>query len=130
MFAIILIAAYDMDLPGVWVLIVLNIFANSPFLYVVSFFFEKSDSASTATGLVLFIFGFIGPIAVFILILIEKTRNIGIKLKWIFSIVPLFSVSSGIIWISMKNLIALIFTTDFTKKIVEPDSFDDVAAGP
>jgi hypothetical protein len=129
MFALILIAAYSMALPGVWLLIVINIFANSPFLYVVSFIFEKADSASTATSLVLFVFGFIGPIAVFILILIEKTRKLGIRLKWICSIVPLFSVSSGIISISMKDLIALVLATDYTK-IEKPDPFDEIAAGP
>ena len=130
MFALILIAAYSMELPGVWVLIVLNMFANCPFLYVVSFLFDKSDSASTATSLLLFVFGFVGPIAVFILVLIEKTRDLGQQLKWILSIVPLFSVSSGIIWISMKNLIALVLATDYTKKIEEPTPFSEIAAGP
>lgn len=127
MFVLILIAIYDMDLPQVWVLIILNMFANSPFLYAFSFIFDKGDTASTAVSFLLFILGFLGPIAVFILTLIEKTRDLAVTLKWVFSIIPLFSVSSGIITISMRSLIAFIVAED-KMNFKKPEPFDPESA--
>lgn len=108
MFVLILINAYDMDLPQVWVLIIINIFANPPFLYALSFAFAKADAASTAVGFLLFLVGFLGPIALFILLIIDSTRDYAVALKYPLSLIPLFSVSSGIITISMRFFIALL----------------------
>ena len=88
MFVLFLIAVFDMDLPQVWILIVINIFANPPFLYAMSFIFDKADSASTAVGFLLFLVGFLGPIAIFILTIIDSTRDIALVLKWPLSLIP------------------------------------------
>lgn len=129
-FAIFLIFVYDMELPSVWILIVINIFANPPFLYAMSFIFQKAESASTAVGFLLFLVGFLGPIAVFILTIIDDTRDIAVAIKYPLSLIPLFAVSSGIITISMRFFIALLSASESERlRVTTPEPFDDVAAG-
>jgi len=103
LWVIILIAIFDINLPSAWILIILAPFSIPPFLYVFSFMFEKADASGSLISFYMFIFAFIGPIAVFILQLIPSTRSTAVPLKWLCSLVcPQFAVINGIISISFK----------------------------
>jgi len=81
-------------------------------------------------GFLLFLVGFLGPIAVFILTIIDDTRDIAVAIKYPLSLIPLFAVSSGIITISMRFFIALLSASESERlRVTTPEPFDDVAAG-
>ena len=58
---------FNLDLPKVWILFVVNLFANPVFVYAVSFFFERDEAGSLAIKGIYFIFGTIVPVAISIL---------------------------------------------------------------
>jgi len=100
---IILIAIFDIDVAYAWVLLLLGVLAIPPFLYAVGFMFDKADNSGGAVTFYMFLFAFLGPIAVFILQLIESTRDVAVPLKWALSIAcPQFAVVSGVMFIAFK----------------------------
>lgn len=126
---IILVAIFDINIPDAWILIILAPFSIPPCLYTFSFMFDKADNSTSIISFYLFIFAFIGPIAVFVLQLIESTRDIAVPLKWICSIIcPQFAVHSGIISISFKQFFGFLQPADGECgekcDYSEPESFD------
>jgi hypothetical protein len=77
----------------------------------------------------MFLFSFLGPIAVWVLQLIESTRDIASTLKWVLSIVPQFAVTNSIFFISFKQLFGFLIPADGDCgekcDYSEPDSFDE-----
>ena len=126
---IILTAIFDIDIPKAWILIVLAAITVPPCLYTISFIFDKADNSSSIISFYLFIFGFLGPIAIFILQLIPSTRSTAKPLKWLCSIVcPQFAVVNGIISISFREFFGFIEPADgecgTACDFSMPDSFD------
>lgn len=64
---LILVAIFDINLPSAWILILLGVLAIPPNMYTIASGFQKADGSSTIVSFYLFIFAFIGPIAIFIL---------------------------------------------------------------
>jgi hypothetical protein len=58
---------YDVEVPEIYKLFGLVIFANPVFVYFISFFFDKEESGSLAINIIFFIFGIIAPISLTIL---------------------------------------------------------------
>ena len=58
---------FKLDLPQIWILFIVNLFANPVFVYAVSFFFERDEAGSLAIKGIYFIFGTIVPVAISIL---------------------------------------------------------------
>lgn len=131
---IVLIIIFDVDLEYGWVMILLGAIAQPPFLYGLSFCFDKADSSSGIVTFSMFIFTFIGPIALFVLQIIESTRNIAVALKWSLSIVPQFAVTSSMYIIAFKQLFGFLEPADGDCgekcDYSEPGSFDDRIAKP
>lgn len=127
---IILIAIFDIDVPDGWLLIILAAFSVPPCLYTFSFVFDKADNSGSIISFYLFIFAFLGPIAVFVLQLIPTTRNVAKPLKWLCSLVcPQFAVVSGIISIAFREFFGFLEPADgdcgTACDYSKPDSFDE-----
>lgn len=87
---------FKIDVPYAWVLFIVNVFANSAFIYALSFFFEKEDSGSLTVKMIYFIFGIIGPIVVGILQIVnDNTKKVGDVLQWFGYPIPIYSLSGG-----------------------------------
>ena len=100
---------FKIDVPYAWVLFVVNVFANSAFIYALSFFFEKEDSGSLTVKMIYFIFGIIGPIVVGILQIVnDSTKKVGDILQWFGYPIPIYSLSGGYKAIANKEIIALL----------------------
>jgi len=65
--AVLGIYAFDLDVKPSWVLFAINTLANPPFIYFLSFFFEKDEAGSSFVKLIYLGVGIIAPIAVSIL---------------------------------------------------------------
>jgi hypothetical protein len=50
-----------------WIIFILMIFANPSFIYVLSFFFQKEETASLAIKMIYFVIGLIAPLTIAIL---------------------------------------------------------------
>lgn len=74
--------------------------------YLTSFIFTDYGSAQVTNFFLHFIFGGIAPLTIFILRLIESTRNIGIALGWIFRFIPSFAFGYGVLNIGNRTLYA------------------------
>jgi ABC-type multidrug transport system fused ATPase/permease subunit len=81
----------------------------------------------------MFILAFLGPIAIWVLQLIEATRKVAVPLKWVLSLSPQFAVTNSLFFIAFKQVFGFlqpIEKDDGTKDYSEPDSFDDRVARP
>jgi uncharacterized membrane protein YhaH (DUF805 family) len=72
-------------------------FSNPVFLYCFSFIFEKDSTGSIVTRILYIMFGGLAPIVVIILMVVEKTVDIGKTLRWVFYILPIFSLDFGVV---------------------------------
>ncbi|CAI2386299.1 unnamed protein product [Moneuplotes crassus] len=104
-FGIIMIFAFDVDLPFVWVHFILFGLVIHPFTYATTFWFKKHGVAQLMTIIINIGLGALIPIAILILQTIESTQNIANTLRWIPRIFPIFSMINGIVQISIRNLI-------------------------
>lgn len=127
---IVLIAIFDIDVEDAWIFLILGAFVNPPFLYVFGFFFDKADNSGGATSFYMFIFSFIGPIVIFVLQIIESTRDIALPLKWLLSFMsPQFAIVSAVIFISFKQFFGFLQPADGDCgekcDFSEPTTFDE-----
>ena len=58
---------FDIDVPYVWVLFILNVFTNPAFIYFFSFLFDKDETGSLVIKMIYIVIGIIGPITMSIL---------------------------------------------------------------
>jgi ABC-type multidrug transport system fused ATPase/permease subunit len=79
-----------------------------PFTYVMSFLFTTENVAQTITIFLHFVFAGIGAIVVFVLQLIESTRDVGDILKWVLRITPSYCLTSTIMFDSGKQRLLLL----------------------
>jgi hypothetical protein len=64
---------FDIDVKPSWLLFLVHIFVNPPFIYFLSFFFQKDEAGSSMVKLVYIVFGIIGPVAISILQIVDST---------------------------------------------------------
>ena len=117
--------AFDIDVPQVWALFLVHVFASPAFLYFLSFLFEKEESGSLFIKMVFFVVGIIAPIATSILQIFPNTVNIANGLRWGFYPFPIFSLVFG--YISIANAPITQFLNNLTEV---PKPYDMLVAGP
>lgn len=109
-----------------WLLFLINIFANPPFIYFLSFFFSKDEAGSSFVKLIYIVFGIIGPIAVSILQVVNSTtQDVANVLRWVFYPVPIFSLTFGYISIANREIIRAV-----QKLTEDPPTWGKDVAGP
>jgi uncharacterized integral membrane protein len=69
--------AFGADIPDAWVLLVLFLFVNPPFIYTCSFLFAKDSTGGIVITFFYFFFGGLCTVAVSILKVLESTEKIG-----------------------------------------------------
>jgi ATP-binding cassette subfamily A (ABC1) protein 3 len=100
-----LIYAFDLKYDNVWILFLLYPIGVIPFTYVTSFVFAGENVAQTVTIFAHFVFAGIGGIVVFILRLIDSTRDAGDIMLWVFKIMPSFCLTNSIMFASSRDTI-------------------------
>jgi len=55
--AIICYTSFGVDIPDSWVILVVFVFVNPPFIYFLSFFFRKDSTAGIVTSVIYLFFG-------------------------------------------------------------------------
>ena len=95
---IMLTFAFGKNYPGVWALLMLYPPAIVPFTYVMSFLFKNDINAQIMTLFIHFLAGALGTAIVFTLQQIPITMSWGDNLRWVFTIIPSFCVTHGILW--------------------------------
>ncbi len=103
-----LIYAYDLGWSNSWVMFLLYPVGVIPFTYVTSFLFATENVAQTITIFMHFVFAGIGSIVVFILKIIDSTKEVGDILGWVFKLVPSFCLTDTIMFDSSKARLFLI----------------------
>lgn len=88
-----------------------------------SFLFSDEGSAQNFTIIHNFFIGGLVPIIIFVLRLIESTRDVGDALMWVPLVVPTYCTIGGIVIIALKDPIAN------TRKETPPDALSFEAAG-
>ncbi|CAI2386282.1 unnamed protein product [Moneuplotes crassus] len=105
-FGIIMIFAFGVDLPNIWVHFILFGFAIHPFTYATTFWFKKHGVAQLMTIIINIALGAFVPIAILVMQTIKSTQNIAKTLRWLPRIFPIYSMINGITQISIRSLIA------------------------
>jgi len=103
-----LIYAYDLGWSNSYVMFLLYPVGVIPFSYVTSFLFSTENVAQSITIFLHFVFAGIGSIVVFILKIIDSTKEVGDILGWVFKIVPSFCLTDTIMFDSSKARLFLI----------------------
>ena len=62
--AIVGVKIFNLPLPYVWVLFLINLLANPVFVYACSLLFRRDDAGSNAIKGIYFFFGLVGPIII------------------------------------------------------------------
>jgi hypothetical protein len=94
---IVLLAVYDINCPGGWLLLVVNTFANPIFIYFLSSFFTQSNLARQAVLFLYLLVAIILPLVIaFLQIINDTTKEVGGIMKWCFLPIPVFSTCLGI----------------------------------
>jgi len=102
---ILLMFVFGKFYDGAWVLFVLYPPAVVPFTYVSSFIFDSDITAQICTLFVHFLFGAVGAACVSAMQMIPQTMEAADMLRWVFTIVPSFCVTHGILWSASGSLI-------------------------
>ena len=110
---IMLTYVFGKNYQGVWVLFCLYPPSVVPFTYVTSFLFSSDINAQIFTLFIHFIAGALGTAIVFTLQQIPQMMVYGDALRWVFTIVPSFCVTHGILWSASGALIRTT-RTDYT----------------
>jgi len=97
-FILVLSALFQVNDPGVWVILMLFPWAIVPFSYMTSFIFTSDTVAQIMTLFLHFCFGGVLSVTVITLQLIPQTCDTGDKLRWWFCLVPSFPVTHAILW--------------------------------
>jgi len=96
------------DLPYGWLLFFLFLMANSPFIYTLSFLFSKDSSGGTFVALFFLAFGWLAAIIVGILQVIPSTMKFARYLRFVFMVIPIYSLDYGIINITGRGLLSIV----------------------
>ena len=75
---------------------VIFVFANPIFVYFFSFLFEKDSTGSIVIRIIYLLLGGLMPIVVSTLQMVPKTTDVGNVLRWVFYVIPIFSLDFGI----------------------------------
>jgi len=102
------VKAFDLDVPDVGYLFIAVVFCNPPFLYFLSFFFDKDESGSFFVKILFFLIGVIAPIAVSVLQVVKNTIDFAKWFKWVFYPVPIYSLTFGYMSIAQRSIIQLV----------------------
>ncbi|KPA77113.1 putative ABC transporter [Leptomonas pyrrhocoris] len=78
-------------------------FCSTVFAYAVSFAFDEHSTAQSITMAVSFVAGFLLVMMVFILSLVDTTKNVSNYLRWPFRVVPSYCVGESIINLAMDR---------------------------
>lgn len=103
-----LMYAFGLDYPHTWIMFLLYPVGVIPFTYVFSFVFASENVAQTLTIFLHFVFAGIGTIVVFILRLIESTRDVGDILVWVFKVIPSYCLTNTIMYDASSSRIFLV----------------------
>jgi len=103
---LILTVLFDTNYPGVWVLYLLFPPAIVMFSYTFTFFFTNETSAQISIFAINFLISGVMAIMVITLQIIPQTAKTGNILRWVFTIVPTYCVTHGIIASSSLGLVA------------------------
>lgn len=106
--AIVSYLAVDIDLPYGWLLFILFLLANSPFIYVLSFLFNKDSSGGTFVAIFFLAIGWLGAIVVGILQVIPDTIDFAHGFRFVLMIFPIYSLNYGIINITGRGLLSIV----------------------
>lgn len=90
------------DWGATWLVFILYGFSLISFTYMFSFIFKDFGNGQLMIFFLFFIIGAIGPIAFFVLRLIESSRDIVKPLSWVIRLLPSFSFGYGIVNISNR----------------------------
>ncbi|XQJ25440.1 ATP-binding cassette subfamily A, member 1, putative [Leishmania guyanensis] len=71
--------------------------------YVLSFLFDEHSTAQSMTMAISFTAGFLFVMMVFILSLVDSTKNVSVNLRWVFRLVPSYCVGESIINLAMDR---------------------------
>eukprot|EP01022_Parablepharisma_sp_SALTPOND_P033217 TRINITY_DN88309_c0_g1_i1.p1 TRINITY_DN88309_c0_g1~~TRINITY_DN88309_c0_g1_i1.p1 ORF type:complete len:1355 (+),score=109.74 TRINITY_DN88309_c0_g1_i1:227-4291(+) len=128
-----MIYAFSIDMPNVWVLVLIFAIILIPFTYASSFLFENENVAQTVTLVFHFSMGMLFVPTLEGLRYGSSTKNVAKILAWIFRVVPTFSLANGISSMAKyfqtlhihysKQVYAAMDNTDV------PDDFDFDCAG-
>lgn len=120
---------FGIDVPDVWVLFLVNIFANPPFIYFLSFLFDKEETGSLVVRMIFFVIGIVAPIAIAILQVVNlDTQKVAKILRWFFYPCPIYCLTFGYMSISNRDILKL-FSSDIDRnRTMQP--FDQDVAGP
>ena len=94
---------FDDDMEYFWALLLLFPTGIIGYSYVTAFLFTKEAGSQNFTILHHFFVGGMGSIAVFVLRIINSTKQVGKILFWVFKIIPSFCVCNGIASASAKE---------------------------
>jgi len=103
--AIVAYISFGLDLPMAWTLFVVFIFTNPIFVYFLSTLFEKESTASIMIRIIYIILGVILPFAVIILLIIEDTYYLGLVLRWIFYVFPIYCLDIGVMVLADRSIL-------------------------
>lgn len=96
------------------------IFVNPLFIYVFSCLFKSDSSASIVTRLSYVFIGAILPTAIQFLLIFPSTYQAGRVIKWLFYVLPIYSLNIGISNIANRQIMAIVFKKD----LANPLNFD------
>jgi len=101
--AIAMFYIFNMQYNDSWGTIIMYPFGCTGFTYLTSYLFGTEQSAQSITLFTHIIFGAIGGMTIFILLIIPGATDWGDNLKWVFKIIPTFSISNTIIYDAAKT---------------------------
>lgn len=102
---ILLMFVFGKFYDGVWILFLLYPPAVVPFTYVSSFIFGSDITAQICTLFIHFLFGAVGSSLVYTLQQTPSMMNTADHLRWVFTIVPSYCVTHGILWSASGTII-------------------------
>ena len=101
---LLLLYFYSIEMPDIWVILLLYPFALIPFTYATSFMFTRESSAQNCTIFLHVIISSIGSVGVFMLRIIKETEDKGDTLSKVFKFLPSFSFSNSMLYSMSKDL--------------------------
>jgi hypothetical protein len=78
------------------VIILIFIFVNPIFIYAFSCLFKSDASASIIIRLSYLVIGAILPVIIQFLLLFPSTESVGKVLRWVFYVLPIYALNSGL----------------------------------
>ena len=104
--SIIALYAWDLELDYAWLLMIMFPPAIVAYTYATSQFFSEETTAMNVTILHHFFIAALFPIGVFVLRLLDSTKDIGDVVMWFGRPIPSYNLCGGLILIALKDTIA------------------------